>query len=80
MFAPDFYSHMNSLLDQFVIPHSARYRVKVSARALRSTEPITMTVRLGGPGHRESDEVPRTLLGMSPSMKVKGKFLNSKST
>jgi hypothetical protein len=63
MFAPDFFSHMNSLLDIWVTPHSARYRVRVAARALRSTEPITMTVRMGGPGHKEDDEVPRKVLG-----------------
>ena len=49
MFAPDFFSHMNSLLDTWVTPHSARYRVRVAARALRSKEPITVTVRMGGP-------------------------------
>jgi hypothetical protein len=63
MFAPDFFSHMNSLLDTWAVPHSARYRVKVAARALRSAEPVTLTVRMGGPGHKESDEVPRKLLG-----------------
>lgn len=63
MFAPDFFSHMNSLLDTWVVPHSARYRVRVAARALRSQEPVTLTVRMGGPGHKESDEVPRKVLG-----------------
>lgn len=63
MFAPDFFSHMNSLLDTWVAPHSARYRVRVSARALRSQEPVTLTVRMGGPGHKEDDEVPRKVLG-----------------
>jgi len=63
MFAPDFFSHMNSLLDTWAVPHSARYRVKVAARALRSKEPVTLTVRMGGPGHKESDEVPRQVLG-----------------
>lgn len=63
MFAPDFFSHMNSLLDTWAVPHSARYRVKVAARALRSKEPVTLTVRMGGPGNKESDEVPRQVLG-----------------
>lgn len=63
MFAPDFFSHMNSLLDTWVTPHSARYRVRVAARALRSSEPITLTVRMGGPGHKEDDEVQRKVLG-----------------
>lgn len=63
MFAPDFFAHMNSLLDTWAVPHSARYRVKVAARALRSKEPVTLTVRMGGPGNKESDEVPRQVLG-----------------
>jgi hypothetical protein len=63
MFAPEFYSHMNSLLEHFVVLHSARYHVKVAARALRSKEPVTLTVRMGGPGHKEDDDVPRKLLG-----------------
>ena len=63
MFAPDFFSHMNSLLDTWVVPHSARYRVKVAARALRSAEPVTLTVRMGGPGNKEDDDVPRKVLG-----------------
>ena len=63
MFAPDLFSHFNSSLSQFIVPHTGRYRVRVSARAIRNDAPITLTVRGGGPGHRESDEVPRTLLG-----------------
>jgi hypothetical protein len=63
MFAPDFFSHMNSVLDHFVVLHSARYRVKVAARALRSKDPITLTIRMGGGGNKEDDEVPRKLLG-----------------
>ena len=63
MFAPDFFSHFNSLLDTYVVPHSARYRVKVSAYAIRNEQPITLTVRMGGPGHKESDEVRKQLLG-----------------
>lgn len=63
MFAPDFFSHFNSLLDHFVIPHDARYRVKVSAYSIRSDDPITLTVRTGGSGHKESLDVPQKLLG-----------------
>ena len=63
MFAPDFFSHFNSLLDHYVIPHNGRYKVKVSAYALRTKTPITLTVRMGGPGHRESDSVRKKLLG-----------------
>ncbi|MGB7344616.1 MAG: DUF1592 domain-containing protein [Pirellulaceae bacterium] len=62
-FAPEKHAHLNAVLDHFTIPYSATYRVKVNAYAIRSTEPITLTVRTGGPGHSESDAVPKTLLG-----------------
>ncbi|NND97813.1 MAG: DUF1592 domain-containing protein [Pirellulaceae bacterium] len=62
-FAPEKHAHLNALLDHFTVPYSAVYRVKVSAYTIRSDEPITLTIRAGGPGHSESDEVPKTLLG-----------------
>ncbi len=62
-FAPEKHAHLNAVLDHFTIPYSAKYRVKVTAYAIRSDEPITLTIRTGGPGHSESDEVPKTLLG-----------------
>lgn len=63
MFSTEYFFHLHSLMDHFAIPHSGRYRVRVSARALRSPEPLTMTVRMAGGGNRENAEVPRTLLG-----------------
>ncbi len=62
-FAPEKHAHLNAVLDHFTIPHSGTYRVRVSAYALRSEEPITLTIRTGGPGHSEKDDVPKTLLG-----------------
>ena len=62
-FAPEKHAHLNAVLDHFTIPYSSTYRVKVSAYAIRSEEPIILTIRAGGPGHSESDEVPKTLLG-----------------
>lgn len=62
-FAPEKHAHLNAVLDHFTIPYSATYRVKVTAYAIRNKEPITLTIRTGGPGHSESDEVPKTLLG-----------------
>lgn len=62
-FAPEKHAHLNAVLDHFTIPYSATYRVKVNAYAIRSEEPIILTIRAGGPGHSESDEVPKTLLG-----------------
>lgn len=61
-FAPEKHAHLNAVLDHFTIPYSAKYRVKVTAYAIRTEEPITLTIRTGGPGHSESDEVPKTLL------------------
>lgn len=63
LLGPDYHSYLNSLLDHFVIPYSARYRVRVSAYAIRSEAPIAFTIRTGGPGHAEREDVPRTLLG-----------------
>lgn len=62
-FAPEKHAHLHAVLDHFTIPYSAKYCVKVTAYAIRSDEPITLTIRTGGPGHGESDEVPKTLLG-----------------
>ncbi len=62
-FAPEKHAHLNAVLDHFTIPFSADYRVKVTAYAIRSDDPITLTIRTGGPGHSESDAVPKTLLG-----------------
>ena len=62
-FAPEKHAHLNAVLDHFTIPYSATYRVKVTAYAIRSEDPITLTIRTGGPGHSESDAVPKTLLG-----------------
>lgn len=60
---PDFHSYLNSLLDHWTVPYSARYRVKVSCYAIRSKEPVLFTVRMGGPGHAENEEVPKKVLG-----------------
>ena len=62
-FAPEKHAHLNAVLDHFTIPYSAIYRVKVKAYAIRSDGPVTLTIRTGGPGHSESDEVPKTSLG-----------------
>ncbi len=45
------------------MPYTAKYRVKVSAYAIRSEEPILFTIRAGGPGHAEKEDVPKTILG-----------------
>ena len=60
---PDFHSYLNSVLDHFTVPYSARYRVKVSCYAIRSEEPVPFTIRMGGPGHAEKEDVPKQILG-----------------
>lgn len=60
---PDFHSYLNSLLDHFTVPYSARYKVKVSCYAIRSDKPVPFTIRMGGPGHAEREEIPKKILG-----------------
>lgn len=60
---PDFHSYLNSVLDHFTVPYSAKYRVRVSCYAIRSEEPVLFTVRMGGPGHSEREDVPKKILG-----------------
>jgi hypothetical protein len=62
MFATEKMSHMHALLDQYVVPYDGRYKVRVSAYAIRSPDPVTLTVRVGGSGHKESLEVPHEVL------------------
>ena len=59
MFGTELFAHFDATLGQFVIPHDGRYRIRVSARTLRSEEPITLTIRAGGKGRKESNHVPR---------------------
>ena len=59
MFGTELFAHFDATLGQFVIPHDGRYRIRVSARTLRSEEPITLTIRAGGRGRKESNHVPR---------------------
>lgn len=60
---PEFHSYLNSLLDHFTVPYAAKYRVKVSAYAVRTDAPLLFTIRTGGSGHQEREDVPKTLLG-----------------
>jgi mono/diheme cytochrome c family protein len=62
IFATERMSHFHGLLSQYVVPHDGRYRVRVSAYAIRSPDPVTLTVRVGGSGHKESLEVPHVVL------------------
>ena len=62
-FAPAKFSHHNAVLSQWTAPHTARYRIKVSAYALRSPDdPVILSLRAGGTGHAESNHVPHIFL------------------
>lgn len=62
LFATEKFSHFNSVIPQYTVPHSGIYKVSVSAYALRNEGPIVMTVRAGGTGHAESNHVPHVVL------------------
>ena len=61
-FATEKFSHLNAVMSQWTAPHTARYKVKVSAYALRSKEPVIVSLRAGGTGHAESNHVPHVFL------------------
>lgn len=65
-FATEKFSHLNATLSQWTAPHSGRYRVKVSAYALRSEDPVIVSLRAGGKGHAESNHVPHVFLDHFP--------------
>lgn len=65
-FATEKFSHLNAVMSQWTAPHTARYRVKVSAYALRSDEPVILSLRAGGTGHAESNHVPHVFLKHMP--------------
>lgn len=65
-FATEKFSHLNACLSQYTAPHQGRYRVKVSAYAVRSDEPVILSLRAGGIGHAESNHVPHTWLKHMP--------------
>lgn len=61
-FATEKFSHHNAVLEMWTAPHTARYKVKVSAYALRADEPVVLSLRAGGTGHAESNHVPHVFL------------------
>lgn len=61
-FATEKFSHLNAVISQWTAPFTARYKVKVSAYALRSEEPVIVSLRAGGTGHAESNHVPHLFL------------------
>lgn len=61
--ATEHVSHLNAVLAHYTVPYTARYRVTVSAYAIRSDDPVVLTVRAGGTGHQESNHVRSQDLG-----------------
>lgn len=66
-FGTEKFSHLNACMSQWTAPHTGKYRVKVSAYALRSgEEPVILSLRAGGVGHAESNHVPHVFLKHMP--------------
>ncbi len=57
------FARLDATLHQYTVPFPARYRIRITAAARRSPDPIVMTLRTGGTGYKESNHVPRRLLG-----------------
>ncbi len=62
LFATESMSAHNALWGQYVVPRTGKYRIKVSAYKVSSKEPIALTMRVGGNGHKESLRVKHRLL------------------
>ena len=62
LYATESMSAHNALWGQYVVPRSGTYRIKISAYKVNSEEPIALTLRVGGNGHKESLRVKHRLL------------------
>lgn len=62
-FSPQKHAHLNPELGQYTVPYDGKYAVKIYSKSVRSEKALTMTVRTGGRGHFETNDVPQTLLG-----------------
>ena len=58
LWSRELFSHYNGVLPQWTAPYEGRYRITVHATAVRTDEPIVLTLRAGGTGHSESQHVP----------------------
>ena len=63
MFGSMKHAHLNSELGQYAVPYDGKYKVRLWAQSIRSDKPLTLTVRTGGRGHFETNDVPQTLMG-----------------
>ncbi|MCM8531428.1 MAG: DUF1587 domain-containing protein, partial [Lentisphaeraceae bacterium] len=56
-------NHLSSELAQYTVPYSGRYKVAVKAKVINSEKPLVLAVRMGGRGHKETNDVPKKILG-----------------
>ena len=62
LYATEAMSYHHALWGQYVVPRTGIYRIKVSAYTVHSDEPIALTLRAGGDGHKESLKEKHRLL------------------
>jgi hypothetical protein len=62
LYATEAMSNHNAVWGHYVVPRDGTYRIKVSAYLVNSQDPLALTMRAGGTGHKESLDVkPRML-------------------
>ena len=62
LFAQEKMSYHHALWGQYVVPRGGKYRIRFSAYKVNSDDPIALTLRVGGNGHKESLQVKHRLL------------------
>ncbi|TWU50630.1 Planctomycete cytochrome C [Rubripirellula tenax] len=62
LYATEAMSNHHALWGQYVVPRTGTYRIKVSAYKVNSDDPIALTMRVGGNGHKETLKVKHRLL------------------
>ncbi|MCO8124563.1 DUF1592 domain-containing protein [Stieleria sp. TO1_6] len=62
LYATEAMSNHHALWGQYVVPRTGIYRIKVSAYKINTSDPIALTMRVGGNGHKESLKVKHRLL------------------
>ncbi|MEM6470635.1 MAG: DUF1592 domain-containing protein [Planctomycetota bacterium] len=62
LYATEAMSNHHALWGHYVVPHTGRYRIKVSAYRVNTDDAIALTLRVGGNGHKESLTVKHRLL------------------
>ena len=62
-FSPQRLASLSPVMNSYSVPYPGRYKVAVTAQAVRSKKPLTLLVRMGDQGYSEGDDVPKTVLG-----------------